>query len=278
MHDQDMIASVVIRARRSFWFTVLSVIVASGSAAACSGGSGDTELPLPTSDAALEAAARRADSMVAAIAVGQALADTMSRIAAGELSASVLARLAAGDSQAVVPPTPRAGTGQGMTERARARGDSLARAAAVAYARDNEPSADRSRSDSLRGIVVIEGTAPMNRLALRSRSVASPVALSGMATSELMGLQGLEVVVRGVRSGPRDLVVTSFVVRAAAGVPVQDGILSNENNRWSLQLTDGGRVALERIPATLQSHVGERVWIATSGNASRSSGVISVGR
>lgn len=244
-------------------------------------GGGDTEFALPKGDAALDAAAQRGDAMAASIAVGQAMADTMSRIARGELSPAVLAQIASAGSLDTTPIAASerlAGSGEGMTRRAQARGDSLARAAVIAYALEQSSDANRATGDTLRGVILLEGVAPLVRLALDTRATSAPVSLSGMATSELLRLEGLEVVVRGVRSGPRDLVVASFVVRASKGTEVYDGILERANNSWSLSLTDGGRVNLSQVPASLQAHVGERVWLARDGATSASSGVITLGR
>jgi hypothetical protein len=101
-----------------------------------------------------------------------------------------------------------------------------------------------------------------------------PVGLSGMAVSELMRLEGLETVVRGVRVGPRDLAVTSFTVRAIDGVPVADGVLENEGGVWSVRAPDGQRRVLPRVPAPLQAFVGSRVWVALAPGGSSSYGVI----
>ena len=231
---------------------------------------GDGDFELPKGREALEAAALRGDSIALELASRQAVADTLAMVANGELdptALTVLAERAMSDPVATpVPQMPAAGTGEGMTRRAQARGDSLARAAAAAIATRLETTVERPSGDSLRGVIVLEGEAPLTRLLLKSPMASLPVALSGMATSELQRLEGLEVVVRGVRVSPSDLAVNSFEVRASDGVPVIDGILSNDRGGWSVRLADGTRRPVVRVPLALQPYAGARVWIA-EGNA-----------
>jgi hypothetical protein len=228
---------------------------------------------LPQGADALEAASLRGDSIARQLASQAALADTLARVASGELDPTALESLA---SRALTDPLPlpsRSGEspaplpsgGEDMTQRALARGDSLARAAAQVIA-DRKAASSRGL-DSLRGRVVTEGEPPMRRVMLSVPSIIRPVALSGMPAGDLIRLGGLEVVVRGVRISPRDMAVTSFVVRASDGTPVLDGILRNANGRWSLDLTDGGSRPLSRVPVSLQQHVGARVWIGDGESA-----------
>ncbi len=228
---------------------------------------------LPKGADALEAAALRGDSMTLELAARQAVADTLVMVANGELdpaALTVLADRALSDPVPMsVPQRPAASTGEGMTRRAQARGESLARAAAAEVATRLETTVDRPAGDSLRGVIVLEGEAPLTRLLLKSPMASLPVALSGMATTELQRLEGLEVVARGVRVSPSYLVVNSFEVRASDGVPVIDGILSNDGGRWSVRLADGTRRSVARVPLALQPYAGARVWIG-EGNAALS--------
>lgn len=79
-------------------------------------------------------------------------------------------------------------------------------------------------------------------------------------------LSGVEIVVFGRRRvGPfpqpvQD--VDSFVVRASAGVPAVDGTLRREAGRDVLELGDGRRVTITRLPERLSRADGMRVWIA----------------
>lgn len=240
---------------------------------ACAGDADEQGVGLPKNPDDLAAAAERGDSMARLILAEQAIADTLARVAAGELDPSALARVGAAelaepiemDTSLLAAPSAPRGTGDAMTLRATARGDSLARAAAMRQAERDAANAGRATADSLRGIVMgpdVAGGAP---LSLSTPMSPNPVTLSGMATAELARLEGMEVVVRGVRTNARDLVVSTFAVRSVNGAPVADGILQNDNGAWSLQLTGGGRLPLARVPFDLQPYAGSRVWLTTSG-------------
>ncbi len=244
---------------------------------------GNDRVELPRDAAGLEAASLRGDSIARALAAEAAFADTLEMVATGQLDASHLSRLANEVEAPIpvpmdVPPAPNGGTGESMTRRAQARGDSMARVAARDLMGRLDASSDRASRDTLRGLVVLEGEAPMFRLTLDTPMANTPVALTGMATSELLRLEGLEVVVRGVRTSPRDLVVSSFVVRAKDGVSTLDGILNNSNGRWTLRLTDGDERSLLRVPVQLQPYTGTRVYVGEGDAAMRVYGVITRGR
>lgn len=271
-----------------------AVVVACLLLAAC----GEPEWKLPTSDAELDAAARRGDSMAVQIATGRAIADTLARIAAGELDPSLITTLGS-SADAPLPaavPVPSAdptagGTGAAMTARAIARADSMvredaqraldatqqqaaARASAGSSATRPFGASRRTEGDTMRGVLTLQGTPPAVRVTMVSPAASMPVGLSGMAVSDLMRLDGLEAVVRGVRVGPRDLAVTSFSVRAVDGIPVADGVLTNDGGGWSLRTSEGERVALSSVPTPLQAFVGARVWVALQSGASPPYGVI----
>ena len=147
--------------------------------------------------------------------------------------------------------------GQAMSLRAQARGDSMARAIAQRLAGGSDL-AGRSRGDSIRGVVTMLGAEPARQVVLRVDG--NNIALSGMATSGLARLAGTEIVVRGVKITPRDIVVSDYVVRASEGVPAWDGTLDEGG---SLRLTDGsGLKRLPSVPNALRSMVGARVWVA----------------
>jgi len=275
------------RARRA-------AVAASVLLAAC----GEPEWKLPTSDAELDAAARRGDSMALAIIAGRAMADTLARIAAGELDPALITTLGVstdGPLPSAVP-VPSAdslvgGSGAAMTARAIARADSLIRVdarrtLAAVQRRDTERASEsdgstraigtarRTEGDTMRGVLTLEGAPPAVRVTLVTPAASMPVGLSGMAVSDLMRLDGLEAVVRGVRVGPRDLAVTSFTVRAIDGIPVADGVLEHEGGVWSVRRANGERQTLSRVPTPLQAFVGARVWIALASGASPAYGVI----
>lgn len=147
--------------------------------------------------------------------------------------------------------------GQMMSQRAQARGDSMARAMAQQLAGGSGTSG-RGGSDTLRGIVTLIGTAPAQHAGLVVDGIT--VSLSGMATSGMTRLEGVEVVVRGVKVTPRDIVVSNYLVRESDGVPAWDGILDADG---ILRLTDGsGFKRLSSIPTALRSTIGGRVWVA----------------
>ena len=147
--------------------------------------------------------------------------------------------------------------GQAMSLRAQARGDSMARAIAQRLAGGSDLSG-RTRGDSVRGIVTILGSEPARQVVLRVDG--NNIALSGMATSGLARLAGTEVMVRGVKITPRDIVVSDYVVRASDGVPAWDGTLDEGGG---LRLTDGsGRKRLRSVPGALRGMAGTRVWVA----------------
>jgi hypothetical protein len=150
----------------------------------------------------------------------------------------------------------------GATARAQARGDSIARASALRAAR-GAAADDRTRGDTARGVVVLVGTPPTTQTALRTAS-GSTMALSGIAASGMQALEGLDLMVRGVRISPRDIVVADYVVRGKDGVPAWDGRLTHSGGAWSLVLTDrSGQPRLANVPPALRSLEGARVWVTT---------------
>lgn len=147
--------------------------------------------------------------------------------------------------------------GQEMSRRAQARGDSMARAIAERLAGGSDL-AGRTRGDSVRGVVTLVGEEPARQVVLRVDG--NNISLSGMATTGLGRLAGAEVMVRGVKVTPRDIVVSDFLVRASGGVPAWDGTLDEDG---ALRLTDGsGRKRLPSVPNALRGMVGSRVWVA----------------
>jgi hypothetical protein len=147
-----------------------------------------------------------------------------------------------------------------MTARAQARGDSLARAAAQRLMAGTADA--RQRGDSVRGTVVLVGAPPAVQPALRTADGATTT-LSGMAAMDLATLGDVEVVVRGVRVSPRDIVVSDFAVRGARGLHAVDGRLEGDGGRWVLLRSDGGgRLSLAGAPDGLRALAGRRVWVA----------------
>ena len=164
-----------------------------------------------------------------------------------------------------------------MSRRAMARGDSMAKAAAARLVGRGDAET-RARGDTVRGVVTVVGTPPAVQAKLRTSSGAL-VSLSGMASSGLPRLAGAELVVRGVKVSPRDVVVTDYLVRGMNGMPAYDGTLEGSGGGWSLVLTDGsGRKRLDAVPPSLQSAAGARVWVAMREGSSAPAAFGLVGR
>lgn len=156
-----------------------------------------------------------------------------------------------------------------------ARSDSIAKAMVARMA--SSAGNTESRSDSVRGIVTLAGTAPAVSVGLRPVAGGAPIQLGGMATSSLARLGGATVTARGMRITVRDFVVAEFFVRAVNGAPVLDGVLESAEGGWWLRPTDGSpRMRLSDVPSSVRGLSGSRVWIAaeTTPNAPRAAGVI----
>lgn len=251
--------------------------LAAALAAAC-GGSQDTIIPKATPEE-IEAASARADSMLRAPDRTEQMLDSMRRAMDRQVD-SAMVSTGSGDGTiapvltdagaAAVAATAElaASAGQEMSRRAQARGDSMARAIAAQLAA-TDASSGRARGDSVRGVLVWQGTEPARNVALKQG--AQTVTLSGMATGGLGKLVGTEVTVRGVKVTPRDVVVSDFVVRAHEGVPALDGIIESDG---SLRLTDGSGVRRVTLPEPVREMTGARVWIAQRNGRTTGYGLI----
>ena len=240
----------------------------------CGGGGNGDEVTISGDVAGLDTLAFRGDSLIAEAERAPMFIDSL-RVASQEELKRQLA-----ESLAVIDPGKRpveratsngtlgtpasiekalsgAGTaGRAMSRRAQARGDSMARAFAARLA-GNGTGADRARADTMRGQLVWQGAEPARTVVLRMPE--GNVTLSGMATTGMSKLVGSEIVVRGVRVSPRDVVVSDFFVRAADGIPAVDGTILPDG---SLRLTDGSGVKRVPLPASMQGLTGARVWVA----------------
>ena len=211
----------------------------------------------------LDTLALRGDSLFLQAERRPQLFDSVRRETAARLSGtSTLPKV-----DSATPPPARVLTGvEAMTARALARGDSMARAGVGTRA--GVSTENRTRADTVRGIVTLIGVAPGQQVVLRADNGGSTVTLSGMATSGLSKLAGMEVVIRGIKVTPRDVVVSDYIVRAADGVPAFDGRLSEGSEGTYLQLTDGtGRKRIASLPSALRGLSGVRVWIAIAPGA-----------
>lgn len=146
---------------------------------------------------------------------------------------------------------------QRRMSRAQSIGDSIANAKVEQIVGQNRSA---GANDSVRGTVQLSGSTPGTRPVLVSGG--ANIALTGIGGDGLQNLDGADVVVRGMRVSPRDIVVASFSVRAMKGVPVLDGRLTRSGNGWSIALSDrSGTRALGSIPEMLQAAAGARIWI-----------------
>lgn len=144
--------------------------------------------------------------------------------------------------------------------RAQILGDSIANAQAEKIAGQNRNPAN---GDTVRGVVKLDGSGPGSRPILMANGGKTTITLSGMGTDGLRQVLGSDVVVRGMRVSPRDIVVSGFSVRAVNGVPTIDGRLVKSPNGWSIELSDrSGILKLPSVPEALQAFAGARVWVA----------------
>lgn len=244
-----------------------------GLALAC-GGQSDDAVTISGDVAGLDTLALRGEALIAEADRAPSVIDSMLMASQQEI------RQQFAESLAVVDPAKRSGAtsassagtlggaatdkalaggaaeGNAMSRRAQARGDSMARAFAARLA-GTGTGADRARADTVRGQLVWNGVEPGRTVVLRAAD--GNVTLSGMATTGMSKLVGSEVVVRGVRLSPRDVVVSDFFVRAADGVPAYDGTVQADG---ALRLTDGTGVKRVPLPAAMQGLAGARVWVA----------------
>lgn len=252
---------------------------------ACGGSVGDGSVTVTGNVAGLDSLGFRGDSLIAEAERAPVVLDSLRAEARAEMAkaemggAAVASATAAGTLNAPAGKARDAAADAGvanaalsagslMSRRAQARGDSMARAFAAKLTGAGS-GADRAKGDTARGQLVWQGTEPARSVVLRIGNTT--VALSGMATTGMSKLVGSEVVVRGVRITPRDIVVSDFFVRAADGVPAYDGVLQPDG---SLRLTDGSGVRRVPLPGALQGMSGARVWIAVKDNRPFAYGLI----
>lgn len=238
--------------------TVL-LVLALGSASGCERfkdrvlgmGRSASSAPAP---AELDSIASRRDSIVRRNLAAKDSLDAMSAVRRATDSLTHAARASA-STATPVDPLPRS--------RAQILGDSIANAQAEKIAGQNLQSAT---GDTVRGVVQLDGKGPGSRPILKTNKGRNSVTLSGMGTDGLSQLVGSDVVVRGMRVSPGDIVVSGFSVRAVNGIPTIDGRLIRSGGGWAIELSD--KTGLRRLPAVpeaLQAFEGARVWVAEEG-------------
>lgn len=229
------------------------------TAGACRAVGDDGTVVLSGDIPGLDSIALRADSLLAP-SRDQFVLDSLRR----ETDLQMRRAMDSGTVAGTIDPAFPASTGSGgtITARAHARGDSMARAEARGIIAGSDAVA-RARRDTVRGVVALIGDATAPQLVLHQREGDIDIALSGMATTGMSRLVGTEIMVRGFKVAPRDVVVSDYVVRAVNGVPAFDGILDQVDGAWGLTLTDGtGRKRLPVVPPMLRSLPGLRVWVS----------------
>lgn len=123
--------------------------------------------------------------------------------------------------------------------------------------------------DSLRGVLAVTAAGPVDELTLTMPDRTTCRLLSA-ADSPLARAQGLEITVWG-SSDPDGALrpngtpgcgfrVVRFAVRAVSGLPAIDGILRQTSEGYHLELADGTRIPLAKVPATLRLRVNARVY------------------
>jgi len=91
------------------------------------------------------------------------------------------------------------------------------------------------------------------------------LSVTGPYTTDLLRqLDGVEIVAFGRRRRRADdpVEIETFSVRGYGGNPARDGILRRTPSGDVLELADGRRLALPRLPEYLASANGKRIWIA----------------
>jgi hypothetical protein len=208
--------------------------------------------------AGLDTIGLRGDQLIANAGKLPTTEDSLRAVASGQVNRPHNAGSAKAGTAAALPSLPGVNP---MSARAQARGDSMAKAAAMRLVAGN--AGGTTRGDTLRGVVTVLGADAGRQVVLRT-AAGTMISLSGMVTSGFARMAGTELVVRGVKVSPRDIVVTDYLVRASNGVPAFDGKLAGgAASGWWLQLTDGsGKKRLASLPPPLQGLEGTRIWIA----------------
>lgn len=244
--------------RRFAPVVALAALVMLG-AAACKG-EGDGSVTISGDVEGLDTLALRGDSLFAQAERAPQTIDSLQAVAEGKMTRRPEdTQKGKGDSAAdSAAKTVNLPGVNAMTARARARGDSMAKAAAMRLTGGGP--GGRARGDTIRGVVTLLGVAPAQQVVLRTNNGETTVSLSGMATSGMARYAGMELMVRGVMVTPRDVVVSDYVIRTVDGVPAWDGKLVGDG---TLQMSDGsGRQKVPAMPAALRESEGARVWIA----------------
>ena len=220
-------------------------------------GRNSTVAPTPVE---FDSLASRRDSIVRRT---QAAKDSMAAVGAVRLATDSLSHTARRASASTATASATAAIQAPVMSRAQIMGDSIANAAAERIAGQNR---NAGMGDTVRGMVKMDGSGAGSRPILTTNGGKTVITLSGMGTDGLSQVLGSDVVVRGMRVSPRDIVVSGFIVRAVNGMPTVDGRLMRAGSDWVIELSDkSGLHKLSAVPGALQAFEGARVWVAEEG-------------
>lgn len=136
--------------------------------------------------------------------------------------------------------------------------------ATLACGRGTHPHANEGLGmdgDTLRGLVAIVGSEPGTWAVLQMDAGRRAVTLLGDRRL-LDRLSGLEATVWGTPDESGMFQVERFEVRGSGGIAAVDGVIERRGGGYVL-VTHGGRaLPIARLPETLRSSVGARVWLA----------------
>jgi hypothetical protein len=221
---------------------------------ACTAEPAGKEVVLSGDIPGLDSMASRGDSLIARTERGDVLGDPAP--AKPVVDTAAPAKPVVEPPAAGPPPAQRVPEAEAtrMMARARARADSMTRSPSAGQRTVTIP------GDTVRGTLVPAQEGGGTKVALRADGRL--IQLSGVGTTGLTALNGTEVMLRGVRVTPRDLVVTAYLVRGWNGLPAVDGTILPDG---SLRATDGSGIIRGVVPQLLRSRTGARVWIALRG-------------
>ena len=130
-------------------------------------------------------------------------------------------------------------------------------------ARAGTDGASALATDTVRGIVAIDGAEPLTRVVVR-RPDGRAIEVRGPLADTLRGAVGLDVMVSGARAGAGgDLIeAAGFRVRGLDGIAAADGRLELDGDGVVLVTVDGGRLRYPAAAEALRRLAGRRVWIA----------------
>lgn len=117
----------------------------------------------------------------------------------------------------------------------------------------------RPAADTLRGVLVIEGSDPYPAATLRTEAGRVVIDAPNL---RLSNLAQLEVWVRGTRIASDRFRADDFRVRGANGVPAWDGVLRTGPDGMHLELPDGSRHQLRGAPSTFAQLARSRLWVS----------------